>query len=227
MWQRFPIVVSIVIGIAGREMDHTEWLVHEFLRQTELVDFLDTDGSFACCGPVFRRAHHTDTWIECLIAEPPPPNHEFCVQRLTDCSCALVCSVETVVLIDGFAACMDFNLLARWILLKPCIELFDEFALQRIKHVITHNSHDQNASEFFREDGLAIKNGVVDPRGGSREEEEDERNAYLTAENLFSRPFGHAYPDAQDSTNGQKERDDEQVWARKRVQDALENLVHR
>jgi hypothetical protein len=122
---------------------------------------------------------------------------------------------------------MDFNLLARWILLKPCIELFDEFALQRIKHVITHNSHDQNASEFFREDGLAIKNGVVDPHGGSREEEEDDRNAYLTAEYLFSRPFGHAYPDAQDSTNGQKERDDEQVWARKRVQDALENLVHR
>jgi hypothetical protein len=44
---------------------------------------------------------------------------------------------NTIVLIDRFAACMDFDLLSSRAILNFHIEVVDEIALQRIKPVFT------------------------------------------------------------------------------------------
>jgi hypothetical protein len=79
----------------------------------------------------------------------------------------LLAGRKTIVLIDHFAACMDFDLLTPRVLLKFHIEALDEFALQRINRVVTHDTHYQNTSEIFREDRFTLKNEVVYEDPGS------------------------------------------------------------
>jgi hypothetical protein len=55
-------------------------------------------------------------------------------------------------------------------------------SLQRIKRAVTLHAHDQNASEIFREDRLALKNSVLHPYRGSCQEGEYGRSANPAAE---------------------------------------------
>ena len=63
---------------------------------------------------------------------------------------------------------MDLCLLAHRIFMKFGIEGLYEFPLYRVPRVVTRNAQDQNARQTFREDLIALKNGVVRPYRGSR-----------------------------------------------------------
>jgi hypothetical protein len=52
--------------------------------------------------------------------------------------------------------------------MKFGIEGLYEFPLYRVPRVVTRNAQDQNARQTFREDLIALKNGVVRPYRGSR-----------------------------------------------------------
>ena len=57
---------------------------------------------------------------------------------------------ETVVLIDDFAARVNFNLVPHLLFLQLRIELLDEIALQGIQRVVIHDTRNEDSSKIFR-----------------------------------------------------------------------------
>jgi hypothetical protein len=108
-------------------------LVHEFFRYTQLGDVLRVMSPLAFFSPSFRRVYHSNARIECLIADFPSPKDELCIKRLAYC----VRGVDTIALIDYFAAFVNFNRLAYRFFLNLRIKLVNECALQRINRVVS------------------------------------------------------------------------------------------
>src|SRR6266487_1250328 len=144
MGQSLFVFILNLIRIAGSEIYQIERLVHKFLWQMQLSDALLVVSPFARSAPVFRCSYNSDARVEFCLADFPSPDDNFCIEPLADGPSAFVRHFETVVLIEDFAARVNFNLLPSLFFLEFRIELLDEIALQRIERVVTHDARNQD-----------------------------------------------------------------------------------